>query len=120
MVGIYGLDISDGINFETDTIPFEDNFSLSSLCMLLDMYQILICTDRNLSVIKWRSVLIINIINNDPDHKKPYTPRGLSWLMQMYGFFKIGLWTVRKPSFLWGLTRGFMIGKNPLYGRNIS
>ncbi|MDB3892431.1 class I SAM-dependent methyltransferase, partial [Alphaproteobacteria bacterium] len=60
---------------------------------------------------------------DDPDHKKPYTPKGLKWLMQMYGFSQcnVGLWTVRKPTNIWGLPMRvqFALGKVfPFYGRN--
>lgn len=130
----HGLDISDGINFETDTIPFDDNsFALITLygviehisnphLLLTEIYRLL--ENGGACVIITPNIKSEGLsFFDDPDHKKPYTPRGLSWLMQMYGFNsrKIGLWTVRKPSFLWGLSLDlqFMIGKLiPFYGRN--
>jgi len=130
----HGLDISDGINFETDTIPFEDNsialITLYGVIEHISNPHMLITEIYRLLENGGACVMITPNIKSeglsfydDPDHRKPYSPRGLSWLMRMYGFNsnKIGLWTVRKPTALWSLSIDlqFMIGKLiPFYGRN--
>ena len=129
-----GIDISDGVDFETDAIPMDDK-SVD----LITLYGVIehianphIILSETLRVLDYGGVCVMVTPNvvvegmtffDDPDHKKPYTPKGLNWLMNMYGFqaCAVGLWTVNKPSVIWSLPIyvQFFIGRLiPFYGRN--
>ena len=128
-----GIDISDGVNFEKDPLPFSDGqFKLITLYGVIEHignpYNIITEIHRILDKGGVCVIITTNVSSegftfyDDPDHKKAYTPRGLSWLMQMYNFdpCKVGLWTVGKPAFIWSLPwrLQFLIGKLfPFSGR---
>jgi len=129
-----GIDIADGIDFESDKLPFGDQsidmITLYGVIEHIANPDMLLKEIHRILSIKGVCVMITpNIVSegmtfyDDPDHKKPYSPTGFSWLMKMYGFniCRIGLWTVKKPSFIWSFPLGtqFFIGKLfPFYGRN--
>jgi SAM-dependent methyltransferase len=121
-----GIDIADGIDFESDKLPFDD-FSVDMITLYGVIEHIAnpdILLKEIHRILRSKGVCIMitpNIISegmtfyNDPDHKKPYSPKGFAWLMKMYGFdfCEVGLWTVKKPSFIWGLPQWaqFFLGK---------
>jgi len=129
-----GVDISDGVNFETDSLPFKSvSFDLVTLYGVIEH----IADPDNIfkevkRVLRPDGICVMITTNvkmsgmsfyDDPDHKKPYTPKGLSWLAEMYGFqdVKVGLWTVGKPSGLWKIPMGLqeLLGVLiPFEGRN--
>lgn len=129
-----GIDIADGIDFESDILPFEDKtYDMITLYgviehianpdMLLNEIHRILKTDGVCVMITPNIVSEGLTFFDDPDHKKPYSPSGFLWLMKMYGFSfcRIGIWTVKKPSLIWALPVGaqFFIGKLfPFYGRS--
>ncbi|OGG71133.1 hypothetical protein A3F27_02205 [Candidatus Kaiserbacteria bacterium RIFCSPHIGHO2_12_FULL_53_13] len=122
----HGIDIGDGVDFETDTLPFKDNsfdFALMNSVIehLKDPANILKETKR---VLSHDGILIVITPNldtvkfgfwDDPTHVRPYNPRNIVWMMNMFDFEKIrvGLWTVGKSSSLWDLPEDwqFQIGR---------
>ena len=109
-----GVDIADGIDFESDKLPYRDNqfsfvFMGSVLEHLNNPSNILNEVKR---VLVKGGVLIVITPNidrvkfhfyDDPTHVRPYNPTNISRLMEMFGLKRIaiGLWTVGKSSFVW-------------------
>lgn len=116
-----GIDICDGINFERDLLPFQDDefdiavmysviehiyepgYVLSEIKRILkrDGYLIVITSNFTLS-----NPLVCDLgFYEDPTHVHPYNPKSIEKLMKLYDFKKtfIGLWTVKKSYLLWKL-----------------
>ncbi len=121
-----GIDISDGINFEHDKLPYEDNqfsivFGYSVLEHINNPSNILneikrILTDNSVVIIITPNLDQVKFnFFDDPTHVKPYNPRNIIWLMDSFGFEElfVGLWTVNKPPFIWKLPKSIQF----LYGR---
>lgn len=121
-----GIDIGDGVDFETDPLPFKDNsFDFATMFSVIehlrDPANILAEARRVLSS---KGVLVIITPNldtakfgfwDDPTHVRPYNPRNIVWVMNMFDFDKVGvgLWTVGKSASLWSLPERwqFRIGR---------
>lgn len=112
-----GIDIMDGVDFERDKLPYEDNtfdivFMYSVIEHIKDPSNIL--PEINRILVKGGILVIItpNLDTaqlgffDDPTHVKPYNPRSIVQLMNMFGFKKefVGLWTVDKSYKLWQLS----------------
>ncbi|KKW44132.1 MAG: Methyltransferase type 11 [Parcubacteria group bacterium GW2011_GWA2_56_21] len=129
-----GVDIGDGVNFESDVLPFEaDSFDIATMFSVIehlrDPANILSEARR---VLASGGVLVIITPNldttgsrfwDDPTHVHPYNPRSLTRLMEMSGFetVSLGLWSVGKTSLLWRLPvpLQFFIGRSlPFAGLN--
>ncbi len=111
-----GVDIADGVNFECDKLPYVDNrfnvvFMYSVIEHIKDPSNIL----SEISRVLTKDGILVMITPNldtsqlrffdDPTHVKPYNPRSIVQLMNMFGFKKefVGLWTVNKSYNLWKL-----------------
>lgn len=121
-----GVDIGDGVNFESDKLPYaDDSFDIATMFSVIehlrDPANILAEARRVLSS---KGLLVIITPNldraksqfwDDPTHVHPYNPRSLARLLEMSGFetVSLGLWTVGKPSLLWRLPLGlqFAVGR---------
>ena len=129
-----GLDILDGVNFETDVLPLTDNaFDIVLLQSVLEhLYNPSILIQQVKRVLKPGGVVVMVIPNidqcgssfyDDHTHVKPYNPAGLKRLM---GSFEMscafcGLWTAGKSSGFWKLPEKwqYRIGRYlPFTGRN--
>jgi len=116
-----GIDINQGINFESDSLPFKNKefdiiIMYSVIEHLYDPGNILVEISK---ILKNNGHIIIITSNfdlshlricdrgfyNDPTHVHPYNPISIQHLMRLYNFEKsfIGLWTVKKSSKLWKL-----------------
>ena len=120
-----GVDIADGVNFETDPLPYPDHsFDIVTIFSVIEHVKE---SSNILSEIKRvlaKGGLLIIITPNmyttkfhfwdDPTHARPYSPVSLPWLMNIFHFRKIalGLWTVGKSAFFWSLSESlqFFIG----------
>ncbi len=91
-----GVDI-DTIDFERDDLPYPDaTFQVVHFNAVLEHIANPDTILKEIKrILKPGGVVIINVPNwqidyknfyNDPTHKKPYTPKSLRWLCQMYGF----------------------------------
>ena len=129
-----GTDLSYGINFEKDSLPYEKNkfdiiIMYSVLEHLNDPANIILETKR---VLKKDGSIILVIPNykttkesfyDDPTHVRPYTPEGVIYLMNIFQLNKLfmGLWTVGKSNTFWKMPYKwqFFIGKYlPFRGNN--
>lgn len=125
-IDAYGVDIIDGVNFETDQLPYEDNtFDIVLLYAVIEH----INNPSNLfnelkRVLKNNGVVMLitpnfdqapRIFYDDPTHVKPYNPTNLAYLIRIFGFKKefIGLWTVKKSALIWKLPQKiqFILGR---------
>ncbi len=114
-----GIDICQGVNFETDKLPYENNefdiiIMYSVIEHLFDPGNILTEIKRILKP-GGKVVVITSNYNleclltcdrafhNDPTHVHPYNYVSIEKLMKLYKLKKrfIGLWTIRKTSALW-------------------
>ncbi|MBU0667069.1 MAG: class I SAM-dependent methyltransferase [Nanoarchaeota archaeon] len=125
-----GIDINQGVNFETDKLPFRtDEYDIvimySVIEHIVDPGNILREVKRILKphgkiIIITSNYDLTNLITcdrsfyNDPTHVHPYNFISIDYLMNLYNFKKrfIGLWTIKKTSFLWRLPTKlqFLIG----------
>ena len=121
----HGVDIMDGIDFESDPLEFPDaTFDIVTMFSVIehlkDPSNILTQVQR---ILKKDGLVVIITPNlyttkfrfwDDPTHVKPYSPTNLPWLMNMFHFQKValGLWTVDKSLLLWRLPESvqFFIG----------
>jgi SAM-dependent methyltransferase len=114
-----GIDIAQGVDFESDSLPYaDDTFDL------LLMYSVIehlhnpgnILSEVRRIVKKGGQVIIItphfDLTNlwiccrnfyDDPTHVHPYSAKSLEHVMRVNRFAKsfLGLWTVKKPASLW-------------------
>lgn len=138
-ISAVGIDISDGIDFETDRLPFEDGYFDVAI-----MYSVLehLHSPGNIlqeiyRVLKKEGKLIIITHNfelenlilcdrkfySDPTHVRPYSRKSIKVLMKIYDFKVcfVGLWTVCKSHLIWKLPEivQFYYGAFlPFYGIN--
>lgn len=116
-----GIDISDGINFECDKLPYEDDsFDIVLLYSIIEHIEnpdnilceikrvlrkngFVIIITHNFELSNW--LLCGRDFYNDPTHRRPYNRVSIKKLMTMYEFSKcfLGLWTVCKSPFIWRL-----------------
>ncbi|MBI4088150.1 class I SAM-dependent methyltransferase [Candidatus Kaiserbacteria bacterium] len=129
-----GIDIADGVDFETDALPFPDHSydvitMFSVIEHLKDPANVLTEIKRVLTTDGLLVVITPNVYTtkfhfwDDPTHARPYSPLSLASLMRMFRLKKIalGLWTVGKPSLLWALPEKlqFFVGAHlPFTGLN--
>lgn len=120
-----GIDICNGVNFESDKLPFKDNeFDIVIMYSVIEHLQrpvnILLEVHR---VLKPGGKVVIITSNfqlenlflcakdffNDPTHIRPYNRKSIRMLMQIYNFREkfVGLWTVCKSSMVWKLPETF-------------
>ena len=120
-----GIDIADGVDFETDKLRFPDHsFDIVTMFSVIEHIKdpSNILTEVRRVLVKNGLLVIItpNVLTakfhfwDDPTHVRPCTPVNLPLLLGMFYFQKIalGLWTVGRSSSLWGLPEAvqFFIG----------
>ncbi|MFH2058477.1 MAG: class I SAM-dependent methyltransferase [Pseudomonadota bacterium] len=125
-ISAHGTDISEGINFETDELPFDDNqFDIAIMYSVIEhIYDPGNILSQCKRVLKKNGKLLIVTPNfkttkesfyDDPTHIRPFTPTGIEVLMNIYDMKKdfMGLWTVGKSVRFWKFPVNiqFMIGK---------
>lgn len=116
-----GIDVSEGINFECDKLPYKDNeFGIALMYSVIEhikdpaniLFEIkrvlrqggfLIIITHNFELDNW--FLCGKDFFNDPTHIHPYNRKSIKQLMNMYNFSKsfVGLWTVCKSPLIWRL-----------------
>lgn len=120
-----GIDIADGVDFETDALAHPDHsFDIVTMFSVIehlkDPSNVLTEVRRILAKDGLLVVITPNLYTtkfhfwDDPTHARPYSPTSLPWLMRMFQFQKValGLWTVGKSSRLWTLPEKlqFLVG----------
>jgi ubiquinone/menaquinone biosynthesis C-methylase UbiE len=114
-----GVDISDGVNFETDKLPFKNNsFDIAIMYAVIEHLHDagnILGEIRRVLRKKGKIIIITSNVDlshllicdrqfyNDPTHVHPYTPTSIEHLLRLYHFRKrfIGVWTIPKYSLLW-------------------
>jgi 2-polyprenyl-3-methyl-5-hydroxy-6-metoxy-1,4-benzoquinol methylase len=119
-----GTDINDGINLETDDLPFaDDTFDVMTANSVLEHLQspakMLAEVHRTLKpggalllvTPNWKHC--VKDFYDDPTHVRPYTVSSVSELLAMYGFKKVAVvpWLVKKPAWVWRLPWIFHIAR---------
>ena len=120
-----GIDINQGIDFETDKLPFKENeFDFVVMYSVLEhLYNPGNILSEIKRVLKKNGFMIAIIPNydpsrliscnrkfyHDPTHVHPYNPVSLQHLMRLYNFEKcfLGLWTIKKSAILWKMPMNF-------------
>jgi 2-polyprenyl-3-methyl-5-hydroxy-6-metoxy-1,4-benzoquinol methylase len=120
----FGTDISDGVNLESDALPFaNDGFDVITANSVLEHLQspanMLGEARRTLKpggalvlvTPNWK--LCVKDFYDDPTHVRPYTASSVSELLMMYGFKNIVVvpWLVKKPAWVWRLPFIFHIAR---------
>jgi len=116
-----GIDIKDGVNFETDVLPYGENeFDIAIMYAVIEhlnnpsniLAELRRVTKKNGKIIVITSnfdlshpMVCDKAFFDDPTHVHSYNPMSIQHLMRLYNFKKkfIGLWTVPKSSFIWKL-----------------
>jgi SAM-dependent methyltransferase len=119
-----GLDVTDGIDFETDTLPVADNSVdvVTAVSLIEHLYSPRMMLSEALRVLKPRGALILVTPNwrysyreffDDPTHVHPYTVRSLGFTLKSSGFQR-GLvvpWIVCKPAWMWTMPMAFEVAR---------
>ena len=116
-----GIDISDGVNFETDPLPYRDStFDIAIMYAVIEHLNnagnifselrrvlkrggkvIIITSNMDLS----RRMVWDRNFYDDPTHVHPYNPTSMEHLLRLYQFRKrfLGVWMVPRYSLIWKL-----------------
>lgn len=134
-----GIDISNGINFEKDRLPFKTNtFDIAIMYSIIEhLYDPGNLLTEIRRVLKNQGVLILITSNfdllhltycdrsfyNDPTHVHPYSSVSLKYLMRIHNYQELfmGVWTTNKSHLLWKLPmilQFYIGGLLPFYGTN--
>lgn len=119
-----GLDVTDGIDFETDTLPFPDAsidvVTAVSLIEHLNSPRIMLA--ETLRVLKPGGAMILVTPNwrysyreffDDPTHLHPYTDRSMRFTLKSAGFASnlVVPWIVCKPPWMWTMPMAFEVAR---------
>jgi 2-polyprenyl-3-methyl-5-hydroxy-6-metoxy-1,4-benzoquinol methylase len=118
------LDVSDGINFETDRLPFEDQIFdvVTAVSLIEHLYSPGVMLSEIMRVLKPGGAFIAVTPNwrycykffyDDPTHVHPYSQRSLAFLFSSAGFEPVTVvpWLVCKPSWMWTMPMAFQIAR---------
>ena len=119
-----GLDISDNVNFESDSFPIESSSIdiVTATSVIEHLYSPANFMSEIWRILKPGSVVILVCPNwrysfksyfNDPTHVHPYTEVSLSRLFKSFNFENeyIVPWLVKKPAWMWDVPKAFFIAK---------
>jgi len=119
-----GLDVSDGINFETDLLPFQnetvDYFTAISLIehiqcpgnILREIFRVLRSNGALIIVTpNWKYAY--KEFYDDPTHLRAYSAKSLFFLLKSIGFSKVITvpWLVCKPNWMWTMPFAFQFAR---------
>lgn len=135
-----GIDIADGINFEVDALPYQENeFDVAVLYSVIEhlrdagnlLHELQrVLRPKGIAVVITphfdlaRPLICDRHFYDDPTHIHPYNRVSLEHIMRLYHFQAcfVGLWTVRETAILWKLPAmlQFSIGALlPFTGSNV-
>jgi 2-polyprenyl-3-methyl-5-hydroxy-6-metoxy-1,4-benzoquinol methylase len=119
-----GLDVSDGINFETDLLPFpNETIDYFTAISLIEHIQSPVHILREVfRALRSNGALIIVTPNwkytykefyDDPTHLRAYTAKSLFFLLKSIGFSRVFIvpWLVCKPHWMWTMPFAFQIAR---------
>lgn len=118
-----GFDVDDGINFEKDKLPLDDNSidhiitnsvieHLYNPNIFLSEIKRTLKKDGNLIIVTPNFRFSYDEFYDDPTHVKPYTENSLKKILEMFNFNQIQVmpWFVKKPNFYWKIPNNFLLG----------
>jgi len=119
-----GLDISDNINFETDSFPIDSETIdiVTATSVIEHLYSPSNFMNEIWRVLKPGAAVILVCPNwrysyknyfNDPTHVHPYTEISLSRVLKNFNFENeyIVPWLVKKPAWMWDMPKAFFIAR---------
>jgi SAM-dependent methyltransferase len=119
-----GLDVTDGIDFETDTLPVADNSVdiVTAVSLIEHLHSPRMMLSETLRVLKPGGAMILVSPNwrysyreffDDPTHVHPYTERSLRFALKSAGFAQSVLvpWIVCKPAWMWTMPMAFEVAR---------
>lgn len=119
-----GLDISDGINFEHDALPFGDGSVdvVTAISLIEHLHSPANMLRETLRVLRPGGWFILVTPNwryarsefyDDPTHVQPYTPVSIAHLLRGHGFDDpyVVPWIVKKPAWMWDLPKKFFVAR---------
>ncbi len=119
-----GLDISDNVNFESDSFPIasETIDIVTATSVIEHLYSPANFMTEIWRILKPGSAVILVCPNwrysyksyfNDPTHVHPYTEVSVSRLFKNFNFEHeyIVPWLVKKPAWMWDIPKAFFIAK---------
>ncbi|GGE40318.1 hypothetical protein GCM10007276_17050 [Agaricicola taiwanensis] len=124
--GLYavGLDVTDGINFETDRLPHDDDTfdTVTGVSLIEHLRSPNVMLNEIMRVLKpggaaifvtpnWR--FSYRIFFNDPTHVHPYTDASMRFLLTGAGFDRVTVvpWLVCKPAWMWTIPLAFELAR---------
>lgn len=119
-----GLDITDGVNFETDRLPCDDQtFDVVTAVSLIEhLRSPTMMLSETLRVLKPGGAFIAVTPNwrfsyrffyDDPTHLHPYSDRSMGFLLKSAGFDPVAVvpWLVCKPAWMWTMPMAFEVAR---------
>lgn len=119
-----GLDVTDGIDFETDRLPFDDDTfdTITGVSLIEHLRSPNVMLREIMRVLKPGGAIIFvtpnwrfssKIFYNDPTHVHPYTDTSMRFLLKGAGFEQVTVvpWLVCKPSWLWSAPMAFELAR---------
>lgn len=120
----HGLDVTDGIDFETDRLPFDDNTfdTVTGVSLIEHLRSPTVMLRETLRVLKPGGAMILvtpnwrysyKIFYNDPTHVHPYTDTSIRFLLKGAGFEPVRVvpWLVCKPAWMWEAPMAFTLAR---------
>ncbi len=120
----YGLDVSDGLDFETDRLPIEDSSVdvVTAVSIIEHMQSTTNLLHEVKRILRPGGAIIIVTPNwfysarefyDDPTHIHPYTPTSLRKTLEFHDFVDAYVvpWIVKKPSWMWDLPYAFFVSR---------
>ncbi|MBA3656920.1 MAG: class I SAM-dependent methyltransferase [Gemmatimonadaceae bacterium] len=119
-----GLDVTDGLDFESDDLPLPDaHFDVVTLVAVIEhLREPAKLLRETLRVLKPGGAFIIVTPNwrysyrnffDDPTHLRPYTEKSLGYLLTSFGFDGVDVvpWLVCKPAWMWRAPYAFQLAR---------
>lgn len=123
-VDAVGLDITSGLNFETDPLPFEENTfdAVTAVSLIEHLRSPTVMLSETFRVLKPGGAFIAVTPNwrfsyrffyDDPTHVHPYSDRSMDFLLKSSGFERVAVvpWIVCKPKWMWTMPYAFEVAR---------
>ena len=123
-IDAHGLDVTDGIDFETDRLPFDDNSfdTVTGVSLIEHLRSPAVMLRETLRVLNPGGALILvtpnwrfsyKVFYNDPTHVHPYTDASMRFLLKGAGFDPVRVvpWLVCKPAWMWDAPMAFELAR---------
>ncbi len=119
-----GLDVTDGLDFESDALPVRDNSVdvVTAVSLIEHLYAPRMMLAEALRVLKPGGAIILVTPNwrysyldffDDPTHVHPFTAPSLAFTLKSAGFENgvVVPWIVCKPAWMWTMPMAFTVAR---------